>query len=115
LDEGRPEMKQAPAECLIRLKRFARGRAFRVTSGSGGKHNEGSLHYLWRAVDVSVRGKSEGEIQSFIRQARTAGYRVIEERRRPPEQKVWGGAHLHVEDRRDWAGPFWQIDGVYVD
>jgi hypothetical protein len=106
-------MTRAPAECLIRLKRFARVREFRVTSGSGGKHNVGSLHPLWRAVDVSVRGKEEFEIVEFIGEARAAGYRVLDERRKPPNQKVWSGPHLHVEDRRDWEGPFWKINGVY--
>ncbi len=96
-------MTRAPAEVLIRLKKFARDRGFRVTSGSGGKHNAGSLHPLWRAIDVRTRDKTDAEIEAFMGAARKAGYRVIDERVRPPGQDVWGGPHVHVEDRRRYA------------
>lgn len=92
-------MKKAPAYVLIRLKAFAKAHGFVVTSGSGGKHNEGNLHALWRAIDVRTRDKTDAEVEAFIRAARRAGYRVLDERKRPPHQAVWGGPHLHVEDR----------------
>ena len=95
-------MKKAPAWVLIKLKAFCKEHGFRVTAGSGGKHNVGSLHALWRAVDVSVRGKTEEQVEAFIRAARAAGYRVLDERQRPVGQKEWSGKHLHIEDRRPY-------------
>ena len=95
-------MTKAPAAVLIRLKAFARERGFRVTHGSGGKHNAGSLHPLNRAIDVSVKGKTNEQVEQFMEAARAAGYRVLDERTRPPGQDVWRGRHLHVEDRREF-------------
>lgn len=71
---------------------------------TGGVHNKGSLHYQGRAIDVSVTGKSDAEIKAFIAAAKAAGIRVVDERRRPKGQKVWGGAHLHLEAAADWDG-----------
>lgn len=95
-------MRKAPARVLIALKAFAREHGFRVTAGSGGKHNPGSLHALWRAVDVSVKRKTPEEVEAFIAAARRHGYRVLDERKRPKGQAVWSGGHLHIEDRRDY-------------
>jgi hypothetical protein len=95
-------MLLAPQWVLMRLKWFCREWGFRVTSGSGGTHNVGTLHKLNRAVDVSVRNKSNAEVEAFIRRATTYGYRVLDERTRPPGQAVWSGPHLHVEDRGDF-------------
>jgi hypothetical protein len=99
---GSGAMKKAPAYVLLRLKAFAKAHGFHVTSGSGGKHNEGSLHLLWRAVDLRTRDKTDAEVAAFKRAARRAGYRVLDERKRPKGQKLWGGPHLHCEDRADY-------------
>ena len=93
-------MTKAPPSVLIRLKAFARERGFRVTSGSGGKHNVGSLHPLNRAIDVSVKGKTNEAVEAFMDEARAEGYRVLDERTRPPGQERWSGRHVHAEDRR---------------
>ena len=98
-------MKKAPAWVLVKLKAFCKEHGFRVTAGSGGKHNVGSLHALWRAVDVRTRDKTDAEIEAFIQAAKQAGYRVIDKRERPVGQEVWGGPHLHLEDRRRYADP----------
>lgn len=95
-------MKKAPPRVLQALKLFCAQHEFKVTAGSGGRHNAGSLHALWRAVDVSVRGKTPEEVDAFIQAAKAAGYRVLDERRRPKGQKVWTAPHLHLEDRRHY-------------
>lgn len=92
-------MEKAPIWVLMRLKWFAGKHGFRVTSGSGGKHNPGSLHPLNRAVDVSVRGKDPEEVEAFIGRCRRQRFRVLDERVRPIGQAVWSGPHLHIEDR----------------
>jgi hypothetical protein len=95
-------MLKAPAWVLEKLKWFAREWGFRVTAGSGGTHNPGSLHKLNRAIDVSVRGKSNAEVEAFIRRCQAEGYRVLDERTRPPGSQAWSGPHLHCEDRGDY-------------
>jgi hypothetical protein len=95
-------MLKAPQWVLMRLKWFASEWDFRVTAGSGGKHNTGSLHALNRAIDVSVRGKSNLEVTAFMNRANAYGYVVSDERTRPAGQAVWSGPHLHVEDRGDF-------------
>lgn len=98
-EPGAARLLMAPQWVLMRLKWFCREWGFRVTAGSGGKHNVGSLHALNRAVDVSVKGKSNAEVSAFIRRAMSYGYRVLDERIRPPGQAAWSGPHLHLEDR----------------
>lgn len=78
------------------LKRFAEEHGFDVTSTTGGKHNAGSLHPLGWAVDVRTRDKSKAEIEEFMATARAAGINVRDERKRPKNQKEWGGPHLHL-------------------
>lgn len=92
-------MLKAPAWVLMRLKWFAGEYGFRVTAGSGGTHNPGSLHALNRAIDVSVRNKSDAQIQAFMNRANAYGYRVLDERTRPEGSVAWSAPHLHVEDR----------------
>jgi hypothetical protein len=79
------------------LKRLAEAEGFVVTSTTGGKHNVGSKHYRGLAVDVRTRGKTETQIEAFIKKMRGLGIIVRDERTRPPGQKVWGGPHLHLE------------------
>lgn len=79
------------------LVKKAEENSFHVTSTNGGKHNVGSKHYLGLAIDVRTRDKSGKEIVDFMNLLRGEGLIVRDERVRPPRQKVWGGAHLHIE------------------
>jgi hypothetical protein len=80
------------------LAQFARSQGFQVTATTGGHHNVGSLHYLGLAADVRTRDKTPEQIDEFIEQAINAGIRVVDERTRFPGEKVYGGAHLHLEE-----------------
>lgn len=82
------------------IAKAGRGLGFHVTSTTGGTHNSGSLHAKGRAVDFSVKGKSDAQVKSFISSMRAKGYRVKDERVRPAGQKVWSGPHIHVSDTR---------------
>jgi len=79
------------------LKRFAEYFDFTVTSTTGGKHNVGSKHALGLAVDLMTRDKSNAEITRFLLACVRLGVRVRDERIRPNKQRVWSGAHLHLE------------------
>lgn len=79
------------------LKAFAEAEGFHVTSTTGGKHNPGSKHGKGLAIDVRTRGRTNAQIEAFIRKARGLGITVRDERIQPPRQKVWTGAHLHLE------------------
>lgn len=79
------------------LKRFAESFGFVVTSTTGGKHNVGSKHALGLAIDVRTRGKTNEEIEMFLRRSAALGVRVRDERIKPINQKVWSGSHLHLE------------------
>lgn len=77
------------------LKRFVEGEGFSVTSTTGGSHMKGSMHYVGKAVDVSVRGKTVDEIARIIAEALEKGFRVVDERVK--RTKEWSGPHLHLE------------------
>lgn len=79
------------------LKAFAEAEGFYVTSTIGGNHNVGSKHALGLAIDVRTHGQSNEQIERFIRKARAIGIIVRDEREKPEHQKVWSGAHLHLE------------------
>ncbi len=79
------------------LSALAAAHNFVVTSTNGGKHNIGSKHFRGLAVDVRTRDKTAFEIDSFIKICRGFGLIVRDERRKPTNQKVWSGAHLHIE------------------
>ena len=79
------------------LVKLAEANNFHVTSTNGGKHNVGSKHFQGLAIDVRTRDKTGKEILDFMNLARGEGVVVRDERTRPPRQKVWGGAHLHLE------------------
>ena len=79
------------------LKNFAEACGFFVTSTTGGKHNIGSKHALGLAIDVRTRDKENAEIEAFMRKCAALGVRVRDERIKPQGQKVWSGAHLHLE------------------
>ncbi len=79
------------------LSAFAILRGFTITSTVRGHHNPNSKHYKGLAIDVRTRDKTEAQVNDFIKEARSKGIRVIDERRRPDPKKVWSGAHLHLE------------------
>lgn len=85
---------------LERLTQFAAAQGFTVTATTGGRHNENSLHYRGRAVDVRVRDKSEAQILTMMEAALAAGFGVRDERTKPGGQGVWSGAHVHLQDTR---------------
>ena len=79
------------------LKRFAESEGFHVTSTTGGRHNPRSKHFRGLAIDVRTRDKTNAQVEVFIAKARVRGIIVRDERKRPANQKVWSGAHLHLE------------------
>ena len=79
------------------LKRLAESLGFTVTSTMGGAHNVGSLHFRGLAIDVRTRDKTGRQNDLFVAKCRALGIIVRDERRRPNNQKVWSGAHLHLE------------------
>jgi GGDEF domain-containing protein len=97
------------------MKDLAKGSGFTITSTTGGKHNTGSLHYSGRAIDVRTRDKTPDQIDAFKRQMEGEGFRVRDERTRPQGQKVWGGPHLHVEDRGGRISPTKPVETPQID
>ena len=71
-----------------------------VTSGKDGKHNDGSAHYKGGAFDIRSTGLHPGVLDAAMRELRDAGYAVVDERTKPPGQKVWSAAHVHVGGRK---------------
>lgn len=82
---------------LNKMIALAQSKGFTVTSTVGGKHNSGSKHYRGLAMDVRTYDKTNAQVEEFMAFMRGNGYKVIDERKQPPNQKVWGGAHLHIE------------------
>ncbi len=76
---------------------LAQSKNFFVTSTTGGKHNSGSKHGKGLAIDVRTRDKTNAQVLEFIKFMQSKGYRVLDERVKPPLQKVWSGPHLHIE------------------
>lgn len=90
-----PESGQTPtASPFDTLSQFAAERKFRITSGRGGRHNPGSKHYQGEAIDIDHRGV---DYNRLLADAQSRGFRVLDERTRPPGQAVWGGPHFHIE------------------
>ncbi len=79
------------------LIEFAEAEGFTVTSTNGGNHNKGSKHFRGLAIDVRTRDKTDSQIAAFIIKAKNRGITVRDEQRKPIGQKVWKGAHLHLE------------------
>ena len=79
------------------LAALAAAHNFVVTSAKAGRHNVGSKHYRGLAIDVRTRDKTAAECEAFIKLCRARGLLVRDERKRPAGQRVWTGAHLHVE------------------
>jgi len=90
---------------LQKLEALAAKHHFRVTSTTGGHHAPGSLHYLGRAIDVSVRGKSDREIEVLLEDAKAQGFRWLDERHPPWDGRPWSGSHIHLSDPPEgWTG-----------
>lgn len=78
------------------LTRFAESRGFHVTSSTGGRHL-GRAHREGRAIDVRTRDHTPAQVDQLIREARAAGYTVIDERR--GGNAAWSGPHIHIQTR----------------
>ncbi len=76
------------------LSSFANNHGYQVTSSTGGKHL-GWAHRAGRAVDVRTRGHSASDVSAFMRDARSNGITVIDERR--GGNSAWSGPHLHLQ------------------
>lgn len=80
------------------LIKFAQENKLEVGSTTGGRHNRGSKHPSGNAIDIRNSGNfSDEQVQQLSHAAADAGFKLRDERRRPPRQAVWGGPHLHVE------------------
>jgi hypothetical protein len=82
------------AQTWRELSQFATQRGFQVTSSTGG-HHLGWAHRAGRAIDVRTRGHDSSEIGDFMRDARSNGITVIDERR--GGNAAWSGPHLHLQ------------------
>jgi hypothetical protein len=82
------------AQTWRELSQFASDHGFHVTSSTGG-HHLGWAHNAGRAVDVRTRDHSASDINMFMRDARSQGITVIDERR--GGNSAWSGPHLHLQ------------------
>lgn len=82
------------AQTWRELSQFATSRGFHVTSSTGGRHL-GWAHRAGRAVDVRTRDHSSAQVNAFIRDARSHGITVIDERR--GGNAAWTAPHLHLQ------------------
>ena len=82
------------AQTWRELSQFATERGFHVTSTTGG-HHLGWAHRAGRAVDVRTRDHSSSDITGFMRDARSQGITVIDERQ--GGNAAWSGPHLHLQ------------------
>lgn len=80
----------------VELRNIAIAMGWKVTADVGKKHNGGSKHYTGKAVDVSVRGKTEFHIIALEAVLQEHGFGMIDERVRPKNQRVWTAPHLHL-------------------
>ncbi len=71
-----------------------------VTSGKDSRHNVGSAHYAGGAFDLRSNGVNPAVLETAMRELRSAGYYVKDERSKPAGQKVWSGSHVHVGGRQ---------------
>jgi hypothetical protein len=82
------------AQTWRELSQFASEHGFHVTSSTGG-HHLGWAHKAGRAVDVRTRDHSTSEVNTFMRDARSHGITVIDER--GGGNSAWSGPHLHLQ------------------
>jgi hypothetical protein len=79
------------------IKALAEENKFFVTSTVGGSHVRNSKHYRGLAIDVRTRDKTPEQCESFMQLCQHHGLIVRDERTKPPAQKIWSGAHIHIE------------------
>jgi len=79
------------------LKRFAEHHGFVVTSTTGDRHAPNSRHYRGLAIDVRTKGRDPRDVENFMRQARDAGIRVLDERTNVFNSPNWTNEHLHLD------------------
>lgn len=90
---------------LETLEAFAAKHRLKIVCTTGGHHVPGSLHALGRAMDVSVHGLTDAEIDAVIAAARANQLRVLDERENPHNGSPWTGPHLHISDPPPgWTG-----------
>lgn len=82
------------AQTWRELSTFATDRGFHVTSTTGGNHL-GWAHKAGHAIDVRTRDHTSAQVNAFMRDARSNGITVIDERR--GGNAAWSGAHLHLQ------------------
>src|ERR1041384_6270843 len=82
------------AQTWRELSQSATERGFHVTSSTGG-HHLGWAHKAGRAGDVRTRDHSTTEVNTFMRDARSHGITVIDER--GGGNSAWSGPHLHLQ------------------
>lgn len=77
------------------IKVIAENMGWRVTATTNGKHNTGSKHYQGKAVDLSVRGKTQFDVDMLTLIMENEGYVVLDERKKP-KNRVWSAPHMHI-------------------
>jgi hypothetical protein len=93
------------------LAEFTKNLGYKPGSGfvSGG-HNQKSLHYDNRALDVGLNTnpqlRATDAYVAFMETALKAGIRVVDERIRPKPGAVWTAPHLHIEENDKRASFF---------
>lgn len=91
----KPKAGELPYKAISRL---AKQHGLEVTSTTGGKHS-GWAHKAGYAADIRTRGVSSARIEAFMKEARAAGYTVIDERVKHASSS-WSGPHIHVQAPR---------------
>ena len=81
----------------IELGNIVRSMGWTVTSEMGGGHNSHSRHYIGKAIDVRTRDKTEFDIATLYTVITEQGYIFRDERTRPKGQRVYHGAHIHLQ------------------
>ncbi len=80
----------------VDLRNIVTKMGWKVTSEMGGGHNAHSRHYVGKALDISVRNRTDFHITILKVIIEQNGYVFRDERTRPKGQRVWGGSHIHL-------------------
>lgn len=81
----------------VDLRNIVTKMGWKVTSDIHGKHNKNSKHYVGKAIDVSIRNKTEFDISILYTITYRWGYIFRDERVKPKGQKVWSSPHIHLQ------------------
>ncbi len=101
---------------LAGLLGFLQEKGLTPGSTTGGRHNVGSRHYTGNAVDIKGSGGfSDEQVAALTQEAASRGFKIRDERRRPPNQKVWGGPHVHLEYVGASQAPTSVADGLNLN